>query len=90
MKSDSDWREYVSSSDIVKKRIEEEGIENFERHILSLHTKHSESNFYEVWWQMKYDVLNDANAMNENIASKWFKKNVSTYSRLFNESLDHQ
>lgn len=78
---ESNWKGYFSSSETLKEMVLNEGPENFERHILSVHNSRAEANYYEVWWQFKLDVLMREDCINDTIGGKWMKKNVNRYPR---------
>lgn len=61
----SDWENYWSSSDTLKKEIELLGKENFERHILSLHITWGDAGYEELRLQFLHDVLNRDDFYNE-------------------------
>lgn len=54
---DSDWRDYWSSSDILKEEVTNTGQENFHRTILRLCKTKSECSYWELKYQIEYDVL---------------------------------
>ena len=75
----SDWEKYWSSSETVKKLLDEHGPEAFKREIISLHKLKRDVNFCEVYYQFKYDVLTEMlddgvtrKYLNENIQGKYF------------------
>jgi hypothetical protein len=64
------WKDYESSSEVVK------DYELLKKEILEfLPTKRSLT-YAEVKWQFKLDVLENPNALNENISGRWFKGNL--------------
>lgn len=75
---ESDWKDYYSSSKLLKEDIEKLGKENFERIILSLHKTKMSCNYTEVEEQFKRNVLcsldNTGNRLyyNNNILSRYF------------------
>lgn len=90
----SDWEKYWSSSDTVKKLLEQYGPEAFKREIISLHELKRDVNFCEVYYQFKYDVLTEMlddgvtrKFLNENIQGKYFPGLVIGWqARLQNDS----
>ncbi len=54
---ESDWKSYWSSSDELKKDVELLGQENFERKILKFCKSKSECSYFEIKYQLEYDVL---------------------------------
>lgn len=86
--TESDWRSYESSSDNVKKDIEEFGKENFTFEILSLHINRTELNYAELCYQFHWDVLevrdSDGNRKfyNKNIMNKYYPSELHWKDRL--------
>lgn len=54
---ESDWKTYWSSSEILKEDVKNLGEENFKREILRFCVTKSEMSYYEMRYQMIYDVL---------------------------------
>lgn len=57
VKTESDWKEYCSSSDELKKDIETLGLENFKREILYLCKNKGSLSYLEAKLQFQYEVL---------------------------------
>ena len=55
--AESDWREYWSSSDELKEDVKNLGEENFTREILRMCKTKGELSYYELKYQVEYDVL---------------------------------
>lgn len=72
-KQESDWQNYYSSNDELKK-IGKENPGRLEREILHLCRSRGECNFLEVAEQFKRDVLYSDEYMNDNINRKVFQK----------------
>ncbi len=76
--SESDWKEYWSSSEDVKADIEKFGQENFTREIIRMCPMKRDLTFGEVEIQIKLDVLTallpdgTRKFYNKNILSRWF------------------
>lgn len=70
----SDWEKYWSSSDTVKKLLEEYGPEAFKREIISLHKLKRDVNFCEVYYQFKYDVLTEM--LEDGVTRRYFNDNI--------------
>ena len=79
VKSESDWREYYSSNDIIKKEAKNNP-SRFRREILHLCESRGKTNFYEIHEQFKREVLFSLDYYNDQINGKWFKSNVMNYS----------
>ena len=73
-RTESDWKDYYSSSKELLTEVEECGKMNFDRLILSLHSTRGDVNYEEVRQQFLHNVLEDENYLNENISGKYFKK----------------
>lgn len=67
---ESDWKTYWSSSEELKKDVEELGEENFIREITKLCKSKGEANYYELREQITNDVLL--------YPSKWYNSYVGT------------
>lgn len=65
VRSSSNWMDYYSSSETVKKLVEEHGIERFERHILSLHITRGSVNREEIRLQFALNVLEGDEYLND-------------------------
>lgn len=72
--SESNWKEYWSSSDVLKEQVKELGKEKFKREILCLCKTRGDTNYMEVFYQFQFDVLANDKWLNENIAGKWHRK----------------
>lgn len=70
---ESDWKEYWSSSEEVKKDILEIGNEFFIREILKLCKTKSECSYWEAKYQFEYDVLYNPN----DYYNQWISVRVS-------------
>jgi hypothetical protein len=73
-RSESDWKEYYGSSEVLKKQVESLGKQSFRREILSLHTTKGDVNYAEVRELFMRDVLEKDGYINDNINGKWFRK----------------
>ena len=72
---ESNWQDYYGSSKILIDDITKLGKEGFDRQILRLCYTKKEMSYWEVYFQMKYEVL-AVESYNENISGKWFRKDV--------------
>ena len=72
---ESDWKKYWGSNKYLKELLTEEPKENFERHILQLAPTKKLLTYYEVKYQMVYQVLEKPEEFfNDNILGKFFTK----------------
>lgn len=57
IKEESDWKDYWSSSDEVKKDVRELGEDNFTREILTLCKNKGSASYFEAKYQFLHEVL---------------------------------
>lgn len=69
VKKESDWREYWSSSEILKEDISKVGSDNFIREILVLCKTRGDTNRMETFYLWKHDVLDNPLYYNETIGN---------------------
>lgn len=69
-RSESDWKNYYSSSEKLKTEVEEVGKSMFKREILSIHVTRGMVNFSEIVEQFNRNVLEDEDYINDTIG-KW-------------------
>jgi hypothetical protein len=67
--TESDWRDYWSSSDTLKKQVEDLGQENFERHILVFTKTRGDASRIEEQLLWRYNVLEDDRFLNASIGN---------------------
>jgi hypothetical protein len=70
--SESDWKNYWSSSDELKNDVTQLGYENFSREILHLCKYKKALSYYEEKLQWQYQVLESDEWYNTNIGGKYF------------------
>jgi len=70
-RSESDWKTYYGSSDVLKELIKNSDKNLFKREIISLHTTKGDVNIAEVRVQFVLNVLEDESFLNDNINGKW-------------------
>jgi len=82
IKSESDWKEYYSSSKYIKNIIEDHGTDRFKREILLLCRTKSATNYHELRQQILNEVLESVDETgermfyNENIALRYYASNI--------------
>jgi hypothetical protein len=54
---ESDWKTYCGSSEEVKQLVEENSLDRFDRRILKLCKSLGEMSYYEMKYQLEFDVL---------------------------------
>jgi len=57
VKSDSDWRDYYGSNAILKEDVKRLGPDSFEREILKLCKSKGTANYWEMKYQIQFEVL---------------------------------
>lgn len=72
---ESDWKTYSSSSKELQKEVNLSP-DNFHKQILYFCYNKKQLSYYEVYYQFKYDVLNNDLSLNENISGHYFKKDL--------------
>lgn len=73
---ESDWQSYWGSSKQLLEDIEKLGEKKFQREILKFCRNKKQLSYYEVFYQFKFDVLNNENCYNQSILGKYFKKDI--------------
>jgi len=72
-RSESDWKKYYGSSDLLKAKIKESDRKLFRREIISLHSTKGRVNYEEVKEQFINGVLESDDYINDNINGKWHR-----------------
>lgn len=75
-RTESDWREYYSSSHEVVALVEQNGVGNYRRDILKLCKTKGEMSYYEAKLQFEHDVLLREDYYNEFIGCKIHSKHL--------------
>lgn len=73
---ESDWMNYWSSNDWIKKEVKNGNQKDFKREILQVYPTKKSLTYGEIEEQVKRDVLRDEKSLNGNILSKFFKKDL--------------
>ena len=87
VRTESDWKNYYSSSKRIVELVEESGKDRFKREILSLHKTKGQVNYNEAKLQFKMDVLEalmengDRKFYNDNIMSRYFTPKNPNYEK---------
>ena len=86
IRADSDWKNYWSSSPIIKDWIEREGIDNFQREILIFVSTKASMIYGEEYILYVTGSLFNPHCLNENIRAKiyrkWFTKTPQLHNQL--------
>jgi len=72
---ESDWLTYHGSNKLLNQERKEMGDDMFTREILKLCYSKKQLTYYEVWWQMHYNVLH-IESYNDNIQGRFYRKDV--------------
>jgi hypothetical protein len=82
-RSESDWKTYYGSSDVLKAKIKESDRKLFRREIISLHSTKGRVNYEEVKEQFINGVLERDDYINDNINGKWHRgpEHITSKSR---------
>ena len=72
-RTESDWKTYYGSSDVLKAKIKESDKKLFRREIISLHSTKGRVNYEEVKEQFAHAVLERDDYINDNINGKWHR-----------------
>jgi hypothetical protein len=82
-RSESDWKKYYGSSDLLKAKIKESDRNLFRREIISLHSTKGRVNYEEVKEQFVNGVLESDDYINDNINGKWHRgpEHITSKSR---------
>jgi len=77
---ETDWLNYWGSSEELKTDVERLGKENFEREIVCFCKSKMDLSYWEVHFQIKYDVL-FKDSYNKNILGKFYKGKINETER---------
>lgn len=82
-RSESDWKKYYGSSDLLKAKIKDSNKNLFRREIISLHSTKGRVNYEEVKEQFINGVLERDDYINDNINGKWHRgpEHITSKSR---------
>ena len=82
-RSESDWKKYYGSSDLLKAKIKESDRNLFRREIISLHSTKGRVNYEEVKEQFINGVVESDDYINDNINGKWHRgpEHITSKSR---------
>jgi hypothetical protein len=72
---ESDWLSYYGSNKTINSERKELGNEIFSREILRICYTKKQLTYWEVYYQMQYDVLR-VNSYNDNIQGRFYRKDV--------------
>jgi hypothetical protein len=79
VKKESNWKDYYSSSEVLKNLVKEFGKDLFNREILLLCKSSGELNYSETKYLFKNDVLESDDWFNSNIIGRYYSENVIRY-----------
>lgn len=75
VKKESNWESYWGSNKQIKEDLKNMGEDCFTREILTLCKTKKQLTYYEVYWQMKLEVL-AIDSYNDNIQGKFYRKDL--------------
>jgi F0F1-type ATP synthase gamma subunit len=73
---ESDWIDYYSSNDWIKKQVKKGKKDEFIREIIEFYTDKKKLTYYELYWQFHYNVLADEKSLNSNLIGKFYKQDI--------------
>lgn len=75
VQKESDWESYWGSNKQIKEDLKNMGEECFIREILTMCKTKKQLTYFEVYWQMRFDVL-VIDSYNDNISGKFYRKDL--------------
>jgi len=85
IKVESDWKDYWSSSELVKKDVDLLGKDSFKREIISLHVTKGDTNYFENYMLFKMGVLEEPEDnrtfYNDNIMNRYYYKSMKNVGK---------
>lgn len=75
VKKESDWESYWGSNKHLKLDMAELGEHCFTREVLTVCKTKKQLTYYEIYWQMRLDVLS-IDSYNDNISGKFYRKDL--------------
>ena len=76
VKVESDWRDYFGSNKTLKEDVGILGAENFKREILRFCRTKGECNYYEMKYQIEYEVLENSDWYNDYIGGRIHRSHI--------------
>ena len=76
VKTDSDWRDYFGSNALLKEDVKLLGAVNFKREILKICKSKGTCNYWEMKYQIQYEVLEREDFYNEWIMVKVHRSHI--------------
>ena len=74
--TESNWLEYWGSSKVLLEEVKQNGTEDFQREILKFCYNKKQLTYWEIHYQCVENVLLTENSYNDNISSKFFRKDL--------------
>lgn len=74
--SESNWKDYWGSNDVLLKEIKVEGEDNYVREILKLCYNKKQLTYWELHYQCINEVLLTDKSYNSNVLAKFFRKDL--------------
>jgi hypothetical protein len=73
---ESDWKNYFSSSEWIKSEVKRGNQSEFKREVIQFCPTKKSLSYWEVYYQFKYDVLNNEESLNDNIGGRYYRKDL--------------
>lgn len=77
VRKESDWKSYYGSNKLIKEDVKSLGEEKFQRNILKFCFNKKQMSYWEQYYQFEYNVLFREDSYNDNIAGKFYRKDVA-------------
>lgn len=77
IRKESDWKTYYGSNKLVKEEVKTLGEDKFQRNILKFCFSKKQMSYWEQYYQFEYNVLFREDSYNDNIAGKFYRKDVA-------------
>lgn len=77
IRKESDWKTYYGSNKLIKEEVKTLGEDKFQRNILKFCFSKKQMSYWEQYYQFEYNVLFREDSYNDNIAGKFYRKDVA-------------
>lgn len=77
VRKESDWKTYYGSNKLIKEEVKTLGEDKFQRNILKFCFSKKQMSYWEQYYQFEYNVLFREDSYNDNIAGKFYRKDVT-------------
>jgi hypothetical protein len=73
---ESNWKDYFGSNEELKNDVKTLGADQFDRQILQFCFSSKQLTYFEMLWQLQYNILCATNCYNSNILGKFYRRDV--------------